>query len=84
MCPEVKAMWDITMLEHIWVIAGLIVGITLLGVLIWAVVSLRRVVPTNFVHIVQSRRKTTPYGREKDAGNVYYEWPDWLPHLGVT
>jgi flotillin len=75
-------MWELW--EIIGASGGLLVGIALLGVLIWAVVTLRRVVPTNFVHIVQSRRKTTPYGREKGAGNVYYEWPYWLPFFGVT
>jgi flotillin len=45
---------------------------------------LRRVVPTNMVHIVQSSKKTTPYGRGKEAGNTYYEWPAWIPYFGVT
>ena len=45
---------------------------------------LRRVVPTNMVHIVQSTKKTTPYGRGKAAGNTYYAWPAWLPYFGVT
>lgn len=67
-----------------YIIVGLILGIAFLVVLLWVAITLRRVVPTNFVHIVQSRRKTTPYGREKEAGNVYYEWPYWLPFLGVT
>src|SRR5262245_60053541 len=45
---------------------------------------LRRVVNTNEVHIVQSSRKTTSYGKDTGAGNVYYEWPHWLPIIGVT
>ena len=36
------------------------------------------------VHIVQSKKSTTPYGRGKNAGNVYYEWPDKIPGIGVT
>jgi flotillin len=44
----------------------------------------RRVVPTNMVHIVQSKSKTTPYGSGKDAGNVYYAWPASWPIIGVT
>lgn len=44
----------------------------------------RRVVPTNMVHIVQSKKTTSAYGRGKAAGNVYYAWPAWLPAIGVT
>lgn len=50
----------------------------------YTVLSLRRVVPTNMVHIVQSGKTTTPYGRGKEAGNTYYQWPIWLPKFGVT
>lgn len=45
---------------------------------------LRRVVPTNEVHIVQSRKSTKSYGKDTDNGNTYYEWPSWLPLLGIT
>lgn len=45
---------------------------------------LRTVVRTNMVHVVQSRRKTTPYGTGQSAGNVYFRWPSWIPSLGVT
>lgn len=48
------------------------------------ILSLRRVVPTNMVHIVQSKNSSTPYGRGKPAGNTYYEWPSWIPVIGVT
>lgn len=44
----------------------------------------RRVVPTNMVHIVQSSKSTTSYGRGKDAGNTYYAIPSWVPKFGVT
>ena len=49
-----------------------------------AAVLLRRVVPTNMVHIVQTTRNSTPYGRGKPAGNTYYAFPSWVPKLGVT
>jgi len=52
--------------------------------IITLMVLLRRVVPTNMVHIVQSSSKTTPYGRGKEAGNTYYEFPSWVPYYGVT
>jgi flotillin len=50
----------------------------------YVLVSLRRVVPTNEVHIVQSSKKTTSYGKDTGHGNTYYEWPAWLPVFGVT
>ena len=49
-----------------------------------AAVLLRRVVPTNMVHIVQTTRSSTPYGRGKPAGNTYYAFPSWVPKLGIT
>ena len=45
---------------------------------------LRRVVPTNEVHIVQSRKTTISYGKDMLDGNTYYEWPSALPIIGVT
>ena len=44
--------------------------------------SLRRIVPTNVVHIVQRGNKTVSYGVGKES-NVYYEFPKWLPIYGV-
>jgi flotillin len=44
--------------------------------------SLRRIVPTNVVHIVQRGDKTVSYGVGKGS-NVYYEFPKWLPKIGV-
>ncbi len=52
--------------------------------LIIASFMMRTVVSTNMVHVVQSRRKTTPYGTGQKAGNVYFRWPSWIPALGVT
>lgn len=45
---------------------------------------LRRVVPTNEVHILQTKKKMVSYGAEKEAGNVYYLWPGWIPGIGVS
>lgn len=56
-------------------------------VAVWAlgtIASIRVVVPTNMVHIVQSGQKTTSYGKGRPAGNVYYRWGSHLPLLGVT
>ena len=46
------------------------------------VLTLRRIVPTNVVHIVQRGDKTVSYGVGKGS-NVYYEFPKWLPKIGV-
>lgn len=67
----------------------LLIGLAIVGVivavagLITAIV-LRRVVPTNMVHIVQSSKATTSYGKGKESGNTYYAWPSWVPIIGVT
>lgn len=57
-------------------------GIVILAFIRW-ILSLRVVVPTNMVHIVQKRNNSVPYGRGKDAGNVYYSFPSWIPFIGV-
>lgn len=44
----------------------------------------RRMVPPNEVHIVQTRKNTVSYGKGYARGNTYYEWPSWLPLIGVT
>ena len=54
------------------------------GLVIFAAVAYRRVVETNMTHIVQRRNSTTEYGQGKEAGNVYYAWPSWVPVLGIT
>lgn len=44
----------------------------------------RTVVPTNTVHIVQRKKKTTSYGTNMEGGNVYMVWPSWVPFIGIT
>lgn len=56
------------------------------GILILSAIAAlfwRVVVPTNDVHIVQSAKSTVSYGKDQTAGNVYYDWPAWLPLVGV-
>ena len=50
------------------------------------VLSLRKVVPTNEVHVVQRAKETVSYGKEaSDAkGNTYYKIPTWVPKYGVA
>lgn len=59
-----------------------IVAIILLTIV--TALFLRRVVPTNEVHIVQSTKQTRSYGKDTSNGNTYYEWPAWIPVFGVT
>lgn len=50
----------------------------------FTIALLRRVVPTNEVHIVQSAKQTKSYGKDTGNGNTYYQWPQWLPVLGIS
>ena len=58
--------------------------ISFVVLLIITALFLRRVVETNEVHIVQSAKATKSYGKDTPNGNTYYEWPSWVPVLGVT
>ena len=60
----------------------LALGVAVVGML--AAFAMRRVVPTNEVHIVQSARTTISYGKDMEAGNTYYAFPSWVPKLGVS
>jgi flotillin len=64
---------------YVYVIASILAFF----LLIW-VLSKRRIVAPNVVHIVQQGKKTISYGSGKPAGNVYYRWPTWLPIIGIT
>lgn len=68
-----------TILTSLPIVAGII---SVMGLLV--AVMLRRVVPTNMVHIVQTTKRSTPYGRGKAAGNTYYAFPSWVPKFGIT
>ncbi|MFT3806333.1 SPFH domain-containing protein [Arenimonas sp.] len=60
---------------------GLLFVLFCLWMLTW-VLGLRRVVPVNEVHIVQTRNSTISYGKGFDS-NTYYEWPSRLPLIGL-
>lgn len=66
-----------------WPFIATIIGALILLIGTLSALFLRRVVPTNTVHIVQTGKSTTSYGRGRPAGNVYYEWPSWFPIIGV-
>lgn len=67
------------MLVHTIMSVAVLIAITVV-----TAVFLRRVVPTNEVHIVQSARSTTSYGNGTENGNTYYDWPSWIPLIGIT
>lgn len=71
-------MTETILMSLMWGIPSLIAVALIIYIL-----SLRRIVPTNVVHIVQRGNTTTSYGVGKSS-NVYYEWPAWLPKFGVT
>lgn len=57
-----------------------------IGIVLFLVASFmfRIVVTTNMVHIVQSKKKTTSFGKDKPDGNVYMNWPAQFPFIGIT
>lgn len=59
---------------------------SILGVILFIIIplSFRRVVSTNEVHIVQGGGKPKSYGAAQASGNSYYQWPSWIPFIGVT
>lgn len=59
-----------------------VVSILAIALTIW-IISLRRVVSTNEVHIIQSSNRTVSFGKDQEAGNTYYEWPSWIPRIGI-
>jgi flotillin len=65
----------------------LITIIILFIVLVRKILSLRRIVLPNEVHIVRKGSKTLVYGKaaeqEHSSGNSYYEFPVWLPIIGL-
>lgn len=63
-------------------IGGALLFVAVLSIVV--AIMFRVVVPTNMVHIVQSSKTTTSYGRGKTTGNTYYKWPAALPRIGVT
>lgn len=65
-------------------VAGVLILVAVLVAFTFWVLSLRRVVSTNEVHIIQSSKRTVSYGKDQDSGNTYYEWPSWIPVIGIN
>jgi flotillin len=70
------------MFMNIVLIVSAVLILIVLLVLAINILSLRRVVPVNEVHIVQTNRSTISYGNNMPSGNTYYKWPAWIPILG--
>ena len=70
----------------IFIVGAGVVGLLIIfGIINW-LLSLRRIVPANEVHIVQFSKETVVYGKDvaNGKGNSYYEFPEWIPSLGVS
>jgi len=67
------------------ILTSLMIGIpSLIAIAIFVyILSLRKIVPTNMVHIVQRGEKTVSYGIGKGT-NVYYAFPKWVPKIGIA
>lgn len=66
------------------IILTVLITIAIIAIFIVFIMPLRRVVPTNVVHIVQYRKQTISFGKGQAGGNVYYEFPTWLPFFGMV
>ena len=69
-------------------ISLVVVGFVLFLLVRW-ILSLRTVVPTSEVHVVQRAGETILYGKAAQSdtnktGNAYYAFPSWLPVIGIT
>lgn len=66
------------------ILAAVGIVAALIGLMLFSwLLGLRRVVPVNEVHIVQSRKHTISYGKGFES-NTYYEWPSRIPVIGLT
>lgn len=57
---------------------------SIISIVVLLALFFRRVVEPNEVHIVQSAGDTISYGKDTGNGNTYYEFPSWMPKVGVT
>jgi len=60
------------------------IALAVFAILVLWVLTLRVVVPANEVHTLQRSKTQTSYGKDQDGGNTYYNWPAWIPVLGLT
>lgn len=69
--------------NHFFMIGVFIVLAIAIFVSIRTMLNYRVVVSTNDVHIVQRSKGATSYGAGSQFGNTYYNWPSWMPLVGV-
>lgn len=67
-----------------FILIGAAVAALLVAVIVFWVLNLRVVVPANEVHTLQRSKSQVSYGKDQDGGNTYYNWPTWIPILGLT
>lgn len=76
-------MIDVIIGYAAYIIPAIVFVVLAVVVLLW-IMSLRVVVPTNMVHIVQQGKNTIEYGKGRVGGNVYYRWPESFPKIGLS
>ncbi|MEO6518066.1 MAG: SPFH domain-containing protein, partial [Pseudoxanthomonas sp.] len=66
------------------VLVAVVIVLVVIGLdpFVWSI-ALRREVPVNEVHIVQTRKNTVSYGNGY-AINTYYEWPSRIPMIALV
>jgi len=62
---------------------GVVAVIASIAFLTLWVLSLRRIVPPNDVHILTSGSKVRAHGKDQNNSSVYYAWPSWIPKIGI-
>lgn len=65
-----------------WPLWIVLLVLVILGIIV--VINLRKVVPTNEVHIVQRKSESTAHWRWYEWWNVYLHWPSWVPSKWVS
>lgn len=53
-------------------------------IFIYILTQLRKVVPTNEAHVVQKGKTSVSFGKGFEWGNVYHNWPSWVPVVWVS
>jgi flotillin len=69
---------------NILILSGFGAAVMFVAIAVLVALLLRRVVPTNEVHIVQTAKQTTSFGKDESSGNTYYAWPAWMPVIGLS
>lgn len=71
-------------MEALGLSALVVAFLAIAGFITLWVLSLRTIVPPNKRHIITQGKKVISYGKDTSLGNVYYEWPAFLPVIGMS